>query len=108
MEEMPHNKETLEQNLENAATTEPIAVAETENNEVASVEATAEPETQPSEPTAEPESQKTEEKPEDPEAPESDEEPENEKKIEVNPADVPLEIVETKGDGVQMDLFDNI
>lgn len=64
MEEMPHNNETLEQNLENAATTEPIAVAETENNEVASVEATAEPETQPSEPTAEPESQKTEEKPE--------------------------------------------
>ena len=50
----------------------------------------------------------TEEKPEDPEAPESDEEPENEKKIEVNPADVPLEIVETKGDGVQMDLFDNV
>ncbi len=64
MEEMTHNNETLEQNLENAATTEPIAVAETENNEVASVEATAEPETQPSEPTAEPESQKTEEKPE--------------------------------------------
>ena len=26
-------------------------------------------------------------------------------KIEVNPADVPLEIVEPKGDGVQMDLF---
>ncbi len=26
-------------------------------------------------------------------------------KVEVNPADVPLEIVEPKGDGVQMDLF---
>ena len=26
-------------------------------------------------------------------------------KINVNPADVPLEIVEPKGDGVQMDLF---
>jgi topoisomerase-4 subunit A len=37
---------------------------------------------------------------------------ENEDKIEVNPADVPLEIVETKeepkGDGIQMDLFDNV
>ena len=31
--------------------------------------------------------------------------PDNESKIKVNPADVPLEIVETKGDGVQMDLF---
>ena len=29
----------------------------------------------------------------------------NEEKIKVNPADVPLEIVEPKGDGVQMDLF---
>ena len=28
-------------------------------------------------------------------------------KINVNPSDVPLEIVEPKGDGVQMDLFDN-
>ena len=29
-------------------------------------------------------------------------------KIEVNPADVPLEIVTPKGDGIQMDLFDNV
>jgi topoisomerase-4 subunit A len=29
-------------------------------------------------------------------------------KINVNPADVPLEIVEPKGDGVQMDLFDEL
>jgi len=64
MEEMTHNNETLEQNLENAATTEPIAVAETENNEAAPVEAAAEPETQPCEPTAEPEAPKSEEKPE--------------------------------------------
>jgi topoisomerase-4 subunit A len=28
-------------------------------------------------------------------------------KVEVNPADVPLEIVEPKGDGVQMDLFED-
>jgi topoisomerase-4 subunit A len=33
-------------------------------------------------------------------------EPKNEESIMVNPADVPLEIVEPKGDGVQMDLFD--
>lgn len=30
---------------------------------------------------------------------------ENAEKVVVNPADVPLEIVEPKGDGVQMDLF---
>ena len=29
-------------------------------------------------------------------------------KITVNPEDVPLEIVEPKGDGVQMDLFDEL
>ena len=29
-------------------------------------------------------------------------------KVNVNPADVPLEIVEPKGDGVQMDLFDEL
>ena len=33
---------------------------------------------------------------------------ENEEKIKVNPADVPLEIVEPKGDGVQMDLFNEL
>ena len=33
--------------------------------------------------------------------------PEKEERIIVNPADVPLEIVEPKGDGVQMDLFEN-
>ena len=49
----------------------------------------------------------TEEETEEPEATELAEEPENVDKIEVNPADVPLEIVETKGDGVQMNLFDN-
>ena len=32
---------------------------------------------------------------------------EKEERIKVNPADVPLEIVEPKGDGVQMDLFEN-
>ena len=46
------------------------------------------------------------------EVPEPVEGTENEDKIEVNPADVPLEIVETKeepkGDGIQMDLFDNV
>ena len=36
---------------------------------------------------------------------ETGEETEEEEKIIVNPADVPLEIVEPKGDGVQMDLF---
>ena len=47
MEEMTPNNETLEQNLENTAATEPIEatpVAETENNEAAHVEAAAEPE----------------------------------------------------------------
>ena len=55
MEEMTHNNETLEQNLENTAATEPIAVAENKNNEVAPVEADAEPEAHQSEPIAEPE-----------------------------------------------------
>jgi topoisomerase-4 subunit A len=48
----------------------------------------------------------TEEEPSEPEV------PENEERIEVNPADVPFEIVkpqdeEPKGEGVQMDLFGN-
>ncbi len=55
MEEMTHNNETLEQNLENTAATEPIAVAENKNNEVAPVVADAEPEAHQSEPIAEPE-----------------------------------------------------
>ena len=46
------------------------------------------------------------------EVPEPVEGTENEDKIEVNPADVPLEIVETKeepkGDGIQMDLFNDV
>mgnify|MGYP002620006527 FL=1 len=51
---------------------------------------------------------------EDPKAPEPVEGPDfpesldNEARIKVNPADVPLEIVEPKGDGVQMDLFDDV
>ena len=40
-----------------------------------------------------------------PDAPEEVEVSESEEKITVNPDDVPLEIVESKGDGVQMDLF---
>ena len=45
--------------------------------------------------------------------PESTETPENVERIKVNPADVPLEIVkpqeeEYKGDGVQMDLFNEL
>ena len=43
----------------------------------------------------------TEEELEEPTEPEE----EGTEKIAVNPADVPLEIVESKGDGVQMDLF---
>ncbi len=38
-------------------------------------------------------------------APDGSEVPENKEKIAVNPDDVPLEIVEPKGDGIQMDLF---
>ena len=51
---------------------------------------------------------------EDPKAPEPVEGPDfpesldNGASIKVNPADVPLEIVEPKGDGVQMDLFDDV
>ena len=62
MEEMTHNSETLEQDLENATTTEPIAVAETENNEAAPVEAAPEPEAQPNEPNTDAEAPKAEEK----------------------------------------------
>ena len=39
---------------------------------------------------------------------EPSEEEEVTEKINVNPADVPLEIVEPKGDGVQMDLFNEL
>lgn len=55
MEEMIHNNETLEQNLENTAATEPIAVAENKNNEVAPIVADAEPKAHQSAPIAEPE-----------------------------------------------------
>jgi topoisomerase-4 subunit A len=48
------------------------------------------------------------EEPDMPDEPESPEASENEEKIEVNPADVPLEIVKPQGDGVQMDLFDTM
>ena len=41
----------------------------------------------------------------DPDVPDEADVPENEERIVVNPDDVPLEIVEPKGDGVQMDLF---
>ena len=63
---MTHNNETLDQNLENTAATEPIEaapVAETENNEVAPVEAVAEPEAPQS---VEPEAPTAEEKAEEP------------------------------------------
>ena len=36
------------------------------------------------------------------------ESPDNESKIKVNPADVPMEIVKPQGDGVQMDLFNEL
>ena len=55
----------------------------------------------------------SEEEPETPETPEPNipdmseepETPENKEKIEVNPDDVPMEIVKPQGDGIQMDLF---
>ena len=47
----------------------------------------------------------SEDESEEPEVTEPVEGPENEVKIEVNPADVPMEIVKPQGDGVQMDLF---
>ncbi len=77
MEEMTPNNETLEQNLENTAATEPIKaapVAETENKEAAPVETAAEPEAQPAEPTAEAEAPQSVE-PETPKAEEKAEEP---------------------------------
>ena len=36
------------------------------------------------------------------------ESPDNESKIKVNPADVPMEVVKPQGDGVQMDLFNEL
>ena len=48
------------------------------------------------------------EAPEPAEGPNTAIESEKEEKVNVNPADVPFEIVEPKGDGVQMDLFDNL
>ena len=46
--------------------------------------------------------------PDTPEEPENPDMPENEEKIVVNPADVPMEIVKPQGDGVQMDLFNEL
>ena len=60
---------------------------------------------EPYEPEPSEEEPETPEVPEPVEGPDTPDVPENEKKIVVNPADVPLEIVESKGDGVQMDLF---
>ena len=50
----------------------------------------------------------SEEELEEAETPEESEASENEEKIVVNPADVPMEIVKPQGDGVQMDLFDDV
>jgi hypothetical protein len=48
------------------------------------------------------------EAPDMPEEPADPDEPQDEEKIVVNPDDVPMEIVKPQGDGVQMDLFNEL